>query len=73
MLIYKATLDFRSEYDLKYLVEITKIRHDLVHRNGKDNDRNRVELDMASLSSCISEIEKFVAYLDQKLNQHHAR
>lgn len=71
MMIYKATLEFHCNFDLKELIDITTIRHDLVHRNGKDNDGKPVQLDVNSLTNTIYEIEKFVKYLDENLTEHH--
>jgi len=36
MMIYSAVLGLTLNYDYDRLCKITKIRHDLVHRNGKD-------------------------------------
>lgn len=73
MMIYKATLEFDCSYDLAKLIKITTIRHDLVHRNGKDNEGNRVELDLDILNRSINEIEAFVKYLDENLKEHHEK
>ncbi|NVJ45695.1 MAG: hypothetical protein HWE07_01165 [Cytophagia bacterium] len=71
MTIYKATIGFDYSYDLSELIKITTMRHDLVHRNGKDNDGNRVELGLGILNRSIEEIEAFVKYLDKTLKEHH--
>lgn len=71
MMIYKASLGFHCSYDLGQLIKITTNRHDLVHRNGKDNDGKQVQLDLRDLNYSISEIEKFVKYLDDSLREHH--
>lgn len=69
--IYKATLGFHCSYKLGDLIKITVVRHDLVHRNGKDNDGTQVKLDLDVLNRAISEIETFVKYLDDSLRDHH--
>lgn len=67
MKIYKQTLDFSCSYNLREMIKITKVRHDLVHRNGKDNDGHRVALDLNTLNISINEIESFIKYLDDNL------
>ena len=71
MVFYKATLDFHCAYNLKNIIEITTIRHDLVHRNGKDNDGNRVQINHPMLEASINEVEIFIKYLDENLREHH--
>jgi hypothetical protein len=73
MTIYKATLEFDYSYDLSELIKITTARHDLVHRNGKDNNGKAVELDLGILNRAIEDIEAFVQYLDQNLKEHHEK
>ncbi|EGI72001.1 MULTISPECIES: hypothetical protein [Pseudoalteromonas] len=72
MKIYKATLGLSYTYDLKYLIEITTIRHDLVHRNGKDNNGVRVKLTPVDLKNAIDEVDKFINYLEISLQNHQA-
>ncbi|GGI82210.1 hypothetical protein GCM10007978_20000 [Shewanella hanedai] len=70
MKIYKATLGFSYTYDLKYLIEITTVRHDLVHRNGKNNEGVRVNLNPFDLKNAIDEVDKFINYLEISLQNH---
>lgn len=72
MKIYKATLDFNYTYDLKYLIEITTVRHDLVHRNGKNNEGVRVRLNPVDLKKAIDEIDNFINYLETNLQNHQS-
>lgn len=67
MSIYKATLNFECVYDLERLLKIAATRHDLVHRNGKDNDGKPVDLNLYILNDAILEIEKFIGYLEENL------
>ena len=70
MKIYKATLGFSYTYDLKPLIEITTVRHDLVHRNGKNNEGVRVDLNPVDLKNAIDEVDKFINYLETSLQNH---
>jgi hypothetical protein len=72
MKIYKATLGFSYTYDLKYLIEITTVRHDLVHRNGKSNEGLRVNLNPLDLKNAIDEVDKFINYLEISLQNHQS-
>ncbi|PCJ99973.1 MAG: hypothetical protein COA45_03940 [Zetaproteobacteria bacterium] len=71
MEIYKATLGFQCSHDLGDLIKITSMRHDIVHRNGKDNDGTPVHLNLTDLNMSIDKIESFVKYLDDSLRDHH--
>ncbi len=67
MMIYKSVLGFNGSYDLKNLSKITSNRHDLVHRNGKDNSGKGISLDLSLVQSAIKEIESFIEYIDENL------
>ncbi len=66
-MLYRETLGFSLTYDLKQLIQITKNRHDLVHRNGKGNDGQRVQIDFATVDSAIAEVCNFVEAVEKGL------
>jgi hypothetical protein len=65
--IYNATLGTSLRYNISEIAKNTKIRHDIVHRNGKTIDGKFIDINNTSLVQTISEIEKFVKYLDNEL------
>ncbi|MFN4042673.1 HEPN domain-containing protein [Limnobacter sp.] len=67
LLLYRETLGFSLTYDLKQLIQITKNRHDLVHRNGKGNDGKRLQLDFTTVNSAIVEVCNFVGAVEKGL------
>jgi K+/H+ antiporter YhaU regulatory subunit KhtT len=63
---------FGSEFVSKYfsftLEEIQK-RHDIVHRNGKDEKRNVIFIKKEEVVDLISKINEFVRNIDKVLNK----
>lgn len=70
MILYREALGFPNSYDLEKLIQITKNRHDLVHRNGKGNDGARVQIDFVSVDAAISEICSFVKSVETGLESY---
>ncbi|MBD9425171.1 hypothetical protein IB232_07555 [Pseudomonas sp. PDM15] len=46
---------------------ITSIRHDVVHRNGKNKDGAQIEITFSFVDNALEKIEKFVSALDQEI------
>jgi hypothetical protein len=68
--LYKVCLDFKYSYDLGEVIKATKLRHDLVHRNGKDKNGKHISLSVQDLKSSLHEIENLVKYLDKELSPY---
>ncbi len=49
---------------------ITSVRHDIVHRNGKTLDGEKIDIDREITSQAIEDIESFVRDLQIKINEH---
>jgi hypothetical protein len=45
------------------VIKITKIRHDIVHRNGVDKDGEAVELSRQVLIKAMDDITEFVTHI----------
>lgn len=65
--LYSAVLgektpdNVRSE--MPHLIAITKLRHDIVHRNGNDKEGNPVLLDKKTLTEAMDHIHSFVRHI----------
>lgn len=66
--MYKATLDisFPKFGEIKRHIDT---RHDLVHRNGKTTDGNKILIDYKIINQVISDIENFVETIDKMLHE----
>lgn len=67
MRLYKDCLDFKCTHSLGTIIKAATLRHDIVHRNGKDKDGSNVIPNFTEVKSAISEIKDFVHYLDKAL------
>jgi len=53
----------------KKIDELMDLRHDIVHRNGKKIDGEEIELTPAMVSSCVSNIQRFVGCVHAYINE----
>lgn len=58
--IYKKVLDVNFPQDLNLIFKGIEIRHDLVHRNGKNKDGKYISISLADLNKLIDEIEHLI-------------
>ena len=65
--MYRDILEIQFPQDIGKLYRAVLIRHDIVHRNGKDRDGNEIYVGKAEIESLIEETEKFVQHIDQEL------
>ncbi|MEW8522509.1 MAG: HEPN domain-containing protein [Candidatus Thiodiazotropha endolucinida] len=68
--IFELTLDKRIEIDISELDRITKVRHDIVHRNGKTKDGQSINLNQSDLLEMITLIENFSNELQMVINRN---
>lgn len=66
--IFEIVLDSRIDVDISQLDNITKTRHDIVHRNGKTIEGKRISLDKNDILEMISHIENFANELQVLIN-----
>lgn len=64
--IYKETLDINFP-SIKQLQKDISIRHDLVHRNGKNKKGDQVLVSKEIIEEFISRVESFVVDIDKQL------
>ena len=62
---YKKVLGIQFSFN-RDILEVLKIRHDIVHRNGFDLDDNVVEITEQKLKSCVDLINKFILDIDKQ-------
>ncbi|KKB02709.1 hypothetical protein [Pantoea anthophila] len=57
----------------KVIRVLTELRHDIVHRNGKNRNGEEINIDLAQVDSCISHIRTFVEgvheYIDRNVKK----
>nr|WP_281959172.1 HEPN domain-containing protein [Enterobacter mori] len=65
--IYSAVLGEKTPSNVKNkmdeVIKITKIRHDIVHRNGVDKNGEAVDLSRQALIKAMNDIEEFVTHI----------
>jgi hypothetical protein len=70
--IYSAVLGEKTPSNVKkkmdVVVKITKIRHDIVHRNGVDKDGEVVELSRQVLITVMDDIKEFVTHIKSSID-----
>jgi len=68
--IFEIILNARIEIDISNLERIMKIRHDIVHRNGKTKEGEPIILDQTQILEMISHIEQFSNELQKLINKN---
>jgi len=59
--------------DNKNIRDLIVLRHDIVHRNGKNINGDKIHIDLAKVDSCIAQIRTFVkgvhGYIDRNVEK----
>lgn len=66
--IYKFTLGIEFPKDTVKLMENVSVRHDIVHRNGKNKRNRELELNKEDIINLKEKIIDFITVIDSKLN-----
>lgn len=64
--MYKDTLEIEFP-SISDLMEIVSNRHDMVHRNGKNKNGEKIEISREVVSSVIEKVEKFVQEIEDEI------
>ena len=67
--IFEIILGTRIDIDISELDKITKVRHDIVHRNGKTKEGESIHLSSNDMLKMIFHIEKFSNELQLLINE----
>lgn len=67
--IFEIILDTKVDIDISAVDKITKVRHDIVHRNGKTKEGESIYLNSDDILKMISHIEKFSNELQVLINE----
>ncbi len=70
--MYEQVLDVKLDIDMSKVVKITKLRHDIVHRNGKSIDGKSISLNDKDFAHAIDDIKEFASALQRVINDTHA-
>ena len=68
--LYLSVLGVEFPKDMQDIYEAVDIRHDLVHRNGKDKDDNEISISLNDLEKLIKDISLFVAEIRKKTKNY---
>lgn len=66
--MYKTTLDVSFPADLGTIFKAIIIRHDLVHRNGKNKDGEQVEVTKEMIEALIADASGFINHVNEQLD-----
>ncbi|MCF7816915.1 MAG: hypothetical protein K9M54_03435 [Kiritimatiellales bacterium] len=66
--MYHAVLDINFPDKMDSIYRAVILRHDMVHRNGRNKNGSLHKLTLHDLESLFSDIETFVCFVDEKLN-----
>lgn len=66
--MYKATFDIEFSKDLGALYKAVSIRHDIVHRNGRNKDGEEIYIGPDDVKQLIQDVECLVQAIDQQWN-----
>lgn len=70
--IYRDTLKLDFP-DIGDLMKVIKTRHDMVHRNGKNKEGEKIEITKVVVTDVINKVENFVTELDEKITRAKQR
>lgn len=66
--VLKGVIGRDIDLSIKDVCRVTRIRHDIVHRNGKDKDGNTLEVTYPFVVDALDSIELFVMNMRLKLS-----
>ncbi|UBZ06377.1 hypothetical protein LDL76_13535 [Salegentibacter mishustinae] len=66
--IFKKVVEINFPEDLKEINKLVKIRHDIVHRNGKTKNGKSIICTKQSIEKAINEITCFVDKIDEQIS-----
>jgi|TARA_R110001583_G_scaffold13521_1_gene57911 hypothetical protein len=67
--MYEQVLGTKLDIDISKVVKVTKLRHDIVHRNGKTVDGNMISLNAQDFTQAIDDIKEFAGLLQVAINE----
>ncbi|CAH1201897.1 leucine-rich repeat domain-containing protein [Paenibacillus sp. JJ-223] len=70
--MFKSVLNIEFS-DISELIKVVKIRHDIVHRNGKNKEGNQINISTKEISLLIKEVSVFIKFIDDQINIEYYR
>lgn len=67
--MYEQVLGTKLDIDISKIIKVTKLRHDIVHRNGKTIDGNKISLKAEDFTQAIDDIKEFSNILQAAINE----
>jgi Zn ribbon nucleic-acid-binding protein len=65
--MYKAVLDIQFPNEIEAIYRAVTMRHDMVHRNGRNKKGSSHRLSLDDLESVFTAIEKFIQCVDEQI------
>ena len=66
--VYSAVLDCKLNLDISEIDTVTKVRHDIVHRDAKTKDGSPIVINEVMALKAVTDIEIFVHSLQEKID-----
>ncbi|QBL10763.1 hypothetical protein E0Z06_15175 [Rheinheimera sp. D18] len=67
--MYEQVLGIKLDIDISKVVKVTKLRHDIVHRNGKTIDGTMISVSSKDFAQAIDHIKEFAGSLQVAINE----
>lgn len=67
--MYEQVLGIKLDIDISKVVKVTKLRHDIVHRNGKTIDGTMISVSSKDFTQAIDHIKEFAGSLQVAINE----
>lgn len=68
--MYETTLDVSFPSNLGPIFQAINIRHDLVHRNGRDKNGVQIELSIEDVETLIKNASSFINHINEQLDSN---
>lgn len=66
--LYKNVLGIGFEHDLENIQKAIMLRHDIIHRNGKDRSGEEIYVSKSDVESLIKDVETLVQKIDSQVS-----
>ena len=67
--IYEFTFGIKIEKNIEALQKAILLRHDIIHRNGKDKNGQKVTIEKGDVENLLNEIEEIAGEINKKIEK----
>lgn len=65
--MYMDTFGIEFPKDIKSIYQAVNIRHDIVHRNGQDKNKNEHQIDGMQIQKLITDVSAFIDFINNQI------